>query len=75
MRPAESNAKAVGRGTLANFIKEKPGCSSAPSNSLMEAGMVGSSVGVIVGWGTVVVEELVLVAISVDGITVGVTAG
>ena len=37
--------------------------------------MVGSSAGVIVGWGTVGVDELILVTIAVDGLTVDETAG
>jgi hypothetical protein len=46
--PSASNVKPVGRYKSANFINEKPGGTSAPFNSMVDAGIVGVETGVSV---------------------------
>jgi hypothetical protein len=67
-----SNANAVGRGTSANRIKEKPGSISTPSNSITDEGSVGGTVGVfvIVDVGTGVSVELMSVCGRVEEVSV-----
>ena len=63
--PIASNAKAVERGTSANLINENPGCTSAPSSSTTDAGMVGGSVGAFM---MVAGGARVSVGIAADGL-------
>jgi len=65
----ESKAKAVGRGTPANLISEKPAWTSDPSSSTTEAGIVGGAVGVAEASGGGLV---VAVSVDVERMVVGV---